>query len=88
MILEIVFGISIGLIYSRAFVAQQRRVFLLSSFLATTVFFFTIRMTLLAICAWYLLHSPMRESILVLTSFIITFWVNLLLKKARLHGGS
>lgn len=87
MFFEIVFGISIGLIYSRAFVAQQRRVFLHPN-ITTTAFFFAIRITLLAFCAWYLLHSTLRESILVLTSLIITFWVDLLLKKARLHGGS
>jgi hypothetical protein len=78
----------IGLMYSYVFVAQQKNMFIFSSPITTTALFFGIRIALIAICAWYLLHSTMRESILLLTSYIMTFWVFLLLKKARLHDGS
>jgi len=74
--------------YSYAFVTQQKNIFLFSSPITTTASFFVIRLAILTICAWYLLHSTMRDSILLLTSFIMTFWVFLLLKKARLHDGS
>jgi len=81
------FGITIGLIYSRSFVEQQRSAFFGNRH-TSIILFFVIRMALLMICAFYLLRSPLQDSILVLISFIMTFWIFLLLKKARLHGGS
>ncbi len=86
MIFQICLGTFIGLIYSVSFIAQQWTILHANS-LMRGILLFCVRVILLLAVVYYLLHSPTRDSILVLASFIMTFWVILLLKKARLHGG-
>ncbi len=61
--------------------ATAKRIFTL----AWVVFFALFRYVLLGLGAWYILHTPSLSIILVLASFLGSFWIVIARKKAYLN---
>lgn len=77
-------GLLLGSIYAVSFVIQQRRLFFLSAKkYPATIALTLIRMMLIALSSYYLLHLPSTRLILVGTlAFIAGFWLVIISKRA------
>lgn len=83
--LSVAIGLIIGYIYALSFVTQQKKVFAYRngwSLGLSTVFFIIFRIVLLGLIGFYLLHYSAINLILVMSVFLITFWLIIITKKA------
>ena len=82
----IVWGLFLGSTYGLLFITQQARVLFNMTGRHTvrlhTLLLFFCRVFLLAICLYYFLRSDLIQSILVVTSILLAFWMVIILKKA------
>lgn len=88
-LINILFGSSTGLIYGLSFVIHQRRVFgiALSQRIRNSSYLFSLLRTgILFLFGYYLLHLSAIDSILVVVSFVMAFWLVVLNKKAFFHA--
>ena len=84
VIVSIISGIITGYLYGLSFIHQRRRVFILPNTLSkkallkhTFINFllFTLRITILLVVWYYLLQLPLIIFILMLPTFLLTFWM-------------
>jgi len=84
-----IIGLIAGLLYGLSFVLFQRRVFSsdhTSNIKKYSHLFLVLRILVLMLFGFYLLHSPQIASILVMVlSFVIAFWLVILNKKFFLY---
>lgn len=84
MLFPILLGLSLGLVYAVSFVIQQRRLFLCPTKKRPEIItLILIRIILIGIFSYYLLHLPSTRHILIATlAFIAGFWLVILSKRA------
>ena len=84
MILSLILGSCAGLIYGLFFFHQRRRVLLSNKQrqpLRTAIAYGIARLITIALLWFIVLHYPTLNPILVLVSFLITFWLVVFLSK-------
>lgn len=75
-------GIGIGIMYAILFIVQHKMLFSRPKLKHAIVIGMTlIRLMILGLCLYLLLHSPLTNRILTLVSFTSTFWLTLFLTK-------
>jgi hypothetical protein len=87
MLFTVLLGILLGILYAVSFVTQQRRLFRVSTKKYPTIpVLIIIRIMLIGIFSYYLLHLPSTRHILIATiAFIAGFWLVILSKRALSH---
>jgi hypothetical protein len=81
-------GLFLGLVYGYSFVLQQRRALSLYRSHLAIIILSSVRFIGVLLLFTILLHRNEINSILLIISFIVTFWVLLFMKKASLYARS
>lgn len=92
VLISVITGILTGLLYGFAFLRSRRRIFNSNDIAAFRATYFLLalasimRIALLAILVAYLLRSPSFNFILLITFFLVGFWLVLILtRKASIN---
>lgn len=80
-------GLLLGSVYAVSFVIQQRRLFFMPKTRTGILPLILIRILLITLTSYYLLHLPSTRHILVCTlAFIAGFWLVILSKRILPYG--